>query len=634
MQRVIYSGLLTLALAACGGGGSENGGDPQPPDPGTNPNLSFHLFGATEVFADSATAFAIIPVNSSSVWETSWQQLSGPTLNIANPSSSVAAFDVQQTGSYVLQYSISNGNFVNTDTVEFVVNQTGGELAILRDHEVVSGGRVSLRAKALDWDDAGAVSQPSNLAWQQIGGPSVADVGNEDPLLYTFTAPEVDSPTLLQFELTGTVFGNTERDSVYVVVQPAAAPVANAYFDTPIAKVQAYRANSPWAEAMERCVYSTQIAHPNPCTVDELPLLGQTSPDPGIEDVMDRVLVSHPWMGEQFETFLREQDSSGDFLKLLSSVTAVVLSYDIRPSFYWVVTGAIYLDPENLWTTDWQRNTINEDPDYRSGFGNALQFLIPWRYVDGNDYASLYYPPHSHWDRPWTQITPDLASLMYHELAHANDYFPRSLHGSISADTLLDEWSQRNQSKSLPSDQLAASYPLASEAMFDLAGVSFHGNSVTPAQQALSPQDVAQLFFDDRASDYYGYSSTREDLAMLFEEAMMQHRYGIRRDVAVSSNRSDDPDQNVIVAQGQRGRIGEAALSPRLDLVLHELFPELAELSQDLPVPIPMTPGLNWWDNLELEPAADQARPAALHSAQPLQGVTHFGPRHAPRTPH
>ena len=101
-----------------------------------------------------------------------------------------------------------------------------------------------------------------------------------------------------------------------------------------------------------------------------------------------------------------------------------MISHDAPFLLYWVVTGAIYLDPDDLWLTPSQRDTINEAPDYRSNFGDDLNFVMPWRYVKDNQYASLGVPITVRADRTLAQINPDLAFLLYHEPAHANDFFP------------------------------------------------------------------------------------------------------------------------------------------------------------------------------------------------------------------
>ena len=51
---------------------------------------------------------------------------------------------------------------------------------------------------------------------------------------------------------------------------------------------------------------------------------------------------------------------------------------------------------------------------------------MPWRYVKDNSYASYYYPEDMRVTRQASDGLYRLASLMYHELAHANDFFAQS----------------------------------------------------------------------------------------------------------------------------------------------------------------------------------------------------------------
>ncbi|MGS0757606.1 hypothetical protein ACVBEH_24910, partial [Roseateles sp. GG27B] len=128
----------------------------------------------------------------------------------------------------------------------------------------------------------------------------------------------------------------------------------------------------------------------------------------------------------------------------------------------------------------------------------------------------------------------------------------------------------------------------------------------------------------DRVNDDYSYSvasgSTvpREDTAMLVEEAMVQLRYGVLRDVAVTNKLAVDASSaDLIVNWGQRGRIGEAAIKPRLQLVLADLLPWLAaDFSDHLLAPQPLRAGLSWGANLDqsaiaaarVQPLSAQAR--------------------------
>ncbi|UUZ55628.1 hypothetical protein LP419_08630 [Massilia sp. H-1] len=46
---------------------------------------------------------------------------------------------------------------------------------------------------------------------------------------------------------------------------------------------------------------------------------------PTVEQIMGRVLVSHDFLGANFENFLINQDPDGDFRRLLGGVTAIVI---------------------------------------------------------------------------------------------------------------------------------------------------------------------------------------------------------------------------------------------------------------------------------------------------------------------
>ncbi|MFB2733455.1 hypothetical protein [Shewanella mangrovisoli] len=598
-----------VALSACGGGGGDNndGGTVTPPTTNvprcaTVTELITTDSGAirfkTEpqyVAGQSSAIIASLGNRDSQDLTFRWQQLEGPSIELVSQNSPVLAFDIPTAGSYRFSLHISGSNI--DETAEIAINadsSAGAMLNIRQDHQAVEGNDVSLRIA----QQAGLGA--SNINWCIAEGPSVS-LDISDPFRPLFIAPTVGQDTLTRLRASATINGNTVTDEAYVLTT-AAPTISSTYFDTPVARTHAYNTTSPYASALTSCVYSNQLKEA--CTINQLPLIGQVSNTLDVDTILDRVLVSHDWMGDNFAAFLRQMDPSSDFARLLQSVTAVVISYDVRPSFYWVVTGAIYLDPNDLWLTPTQRDSINEAPDYRSDFGSELNFLMPWRYVKNNQYASQGFPITTRATRTLSQINPDLASLLYHELAHANDFFPRSIHATLTGPRLLDDYSRRNANKSLISDQVSRSYPLTSTEMTGLAAVSFLGAKATATQKAYQPSDVSTFFSGDIANDFYNYSSTREDTAMLFEEAMMSYRYQIQRDVAVTNLPAVLTADTVIVDWGQRGRIGDDSMANRAALVIDGMLPELDGISllTSLPEPIAMTQGQSWRQTLGISP--------------------------------
>lgn len=343
------------------------------------------------------------------------------------------------------------------------------------------------------------------------------------------------------------------------------------------------RPGAPYAHALGPCARLYVRGGNNsfdPCTLEQLPLLGQAQSEITVEAIMGRTLVSHEWMAERFEQSLDALPQ--DLRALFGGVTAVVIGADIRPSYYWLNTGAIYLDPATLWLTIEERDTISREPDYRSDFDAELQFDTLGRYVRDGDYAWHNAPltgPGE--DRALETILAPMASLLFHELAHANDYLPPSEHATLNPQWRVAEAATQLQSESV-SAALAGTYPLSSMLMMDLAEVMFQGRSATEGERALMAQEVGLEFATDFATDSYAYVNGGdrelffEDTAMLFEEAMMQHHFGVMRDMAFT-NRPEGEDSycnDYVVRWGSRGRVGHEQIRPRVALVLSRLLDE------------------------------------------------------------
>ena len=632
-QKMLALMACSSLLISCGGGGEDssnpNNGGTTPPSVSllrctdniapliitTSSSIRFQT-ESTYTAGQSSAIIANIPNRDSQSLSFLWQQIDGQNIELVSQNSPVLAFDIPAAGSYRFSLHVTGNNLDVTGEIDINADAAIGMLNARQDHQVVEGNNVSFRLGQQSGLSA------ANISWCVASGPDL-NVDISDPFRPLFTAPAISQDTLTRLKVSANISGNQLKDDIFVLTTAAPA-ISSSYFDTPVARTYAYRPSSPYANVLSQCVYSNQLN--DSCTINQLPLIGQTSNDLNHETILDRVLVSHDWMGDNFAAFLTQLDPNSDFARLLQSVTAIVISYDIRPSFYWVVTGAIYLDPNDLWLTPIQRDTINEAPDYRSNFGNELNFMMPWRYVKNNQYASLSVPVTARAYRTLAQINPDLASLLYHELAHANDFFPRSVHTSLAGPRLLDDYRRRNANKSLISDKVSTIYPLSSTEMTGLANVSFLGDTANNLQKTYQPSDVSTFFSTDIASDFYAYSSTREDTAMLFEEAMMSYRYQILRDVAVTNKPAVLTADTLLIDWGQRGRIADDSLENRAALVIDEILPELNGISliESLPEPVAMTQGQSWRQALAISPANRQLK--SLNNTAVNDSTPHFEP--------
>ena len=214
-------------------------------------------------------------------------------------------------------------------------------------------------------------------------------------------------------------------------------------------------------------------------------------------------------------------------------------------------------------------------PTTGPGFGDGLTFSGLTRWTANNEFAWPYYRRDTRATRAVASITNAFGRVLFHELSHAADFFPPSIHASLDPSKTPNElYLPRFRAGQLPSSVLAARLPLGSSEMKALGQVLFAGAMATDRQKGYQPAQVAEFFRGDRANDTYSYSTAREDLAMLVEEFMMAHRRGVRRDIAITNRYMTGlPSDQLIVSWGQRGRIGDPGLRARVQFVLGQIVP-------------------------------------------------------------
>lgn len=607
LAAAALAALAALALAACGGGGG-GGGAPAPAPLVCGPGSgSFSIYADTSVAVGKA-AGATVAGCTGALRDVSWTQIGGPAVALLSDRTQTISFEPPAPGTYTFRVDFVDAAAVRSATVSVSATpaNAGASAVVLRvDHSVRKGGKVSLRA----WP---ALAAGETQTWAQIDGPAVV-LDTTDPNRILFTAPDVGVDTVLRFRVTRrTANATTDSDDALVLVENYAQAPDNSklhvFSGLHVSRVYPYKATGPFAADLVRCTYDAALRWTDPgrnaCTLATLPFLHQTTGgnEPTVAQIMDRVLVSHDWMGAVFEQFIAGADKA-DIRRLLNGVTAIVIGAQVRPSFYYALTGAIYLDADNFWLTPAERDVINEAPDFRSDFDRDLAYSGVWRYTLANNNVFLPWPATSRLPRTVEYLLYEAGWLMYHELAHASDFLPPSARGALnSAATVWDNLGPRFANAQLPSDELARSLPLQSAEMRALAQVKFQGTAATAAQRAYTPQQVAGFLAPDRATDEYNYSTTREDIAMLFEEFMMFRNHGIRRDVAITDKIGPTTTgDTLIVRWGSRGRIAETAVRPRVQLAVASLAPWIDPASVDaFPAPLAMRAGESWNANLVL----------------------------------
>jgi hypothetical protein len=102
---------------------------------------------------------------------------------------------------------------------------------------------------------------------------------------------------------------------------------------------------------------------------------------------------------------------------------------------------------------------------------------------------------------------------------------------------------------------------------------------------------------------------------MAIEEALMSSRLGIRRDVAILDKIPANPTSaaQFVVRWGQRGRVGEAAIKPRVRAIATELTPWFDTAAIDaIAAPLQMRSGDTWSGNLALPAPPGAQKPSVM----------------------
>lgn len=373
--------------------------------------------------------------------------------------------------------------------------------------------------------------------------------------------------------------------------------------------VMAYKSDGVYADVLSSCALAE--GQSDSCTIATLPPIAMVTPFPSVDDIMERVVVSDEWMGARLEQVLQQYPQ--DVLNLFGAVTAVVMHRDIRPSFYTGTTGAIYLDPGYLWLDPQERGTVSKEEDYRIAFADPMKFRFFTQDIINNQpaYPHFYVDPEENISRTLNDIVLPLASLLIHELSHANDIFSPHNYADVSMSDTVLEATSKLQDK-FPSTLLTQEYPLLSQLAMHMADILYVGEAPSADDVEVTGAEVGAEFEVDGASDLYGYRSKYEDLAMLFEMTMMKLHFDVDTDSTFLSVPEDGECSGYLIEWGVRGRIGEQQVRVRAERTIQLLLPESdysAELSA-LAAPSELPLGVSWCDYLALMNSA-QAKPGS-----------------------
>ena len=96
----------------------------------------------------------------------------------------------------------------------------------------------------------------------------------------------------------------------------------NKSFFEDVGHVTPYNNSSPYITKMQECIYADSAD--KSCAIADLPLIGLAVSPITVQDILDRTLISHEFLGETFKQVLLKMNP--EMLQMFGSVSAIVIS--------------------------------------------------------------------------------------------------------------------------------------------------------------------------------------------------------------------------------------------------------------------------------------------------------------------
>ncbi|MCK5922731.1 MAG: hypothetical protein KAG66_17445, partial [Methylococcales bacterium] len=364
--------------------------------------------------------------------------------------------------------------------------------------------------------------------------------------------------------------------------------------------VHPYRPDGPYAAVLKHCTLVNTIE--DSCTMQTLPFIGHDSEVPDTDDILDRLLVTHDWMGDRFAEVVQ---AAPELTVLFASVTSIIIGSEVRPSGYSPYFGGMILDPGYLWQSVEEKLSVSIEEDYRSGFGDELGFESRRAFTINGEFAYRRGSLNDNLTREFEDVLLSTVRLLYHELAHANDVFPPTtiaeLDRSLQVTPAFDQIGGERLSW-----QLEALYPLNDSLLHSLQAVRSNGDDATEDEKLLTAAEVGQLFSEDGAASFYSYRNSVEDFAVLFATTMMKLAHGVQTNVGFVDKIDGEPGYcDYLTAWGVRNRLANPVVAQRAHWVVTQIYGESEEFNQfmlnDLGMEETMLAGVGWCANVRPE---------------------------------
>jgi len=339
-----------------------------------------------------------------------------------------------------------------------------------------------------------------------------------------------------------------------------------------------YRTDGAYSSVIKGCAEAYYVE--DLCSLATLPLLGQEKAVPTKDMIMQRVLVSHKWMGDRFAQMLDVLDD--DIKVLFANTRVIIIDSDLSNGGYGG-DGRIKISPKNLWMTPQEAQTIittineniekySDDTGSQENSVEKLQFdpFSIWSKDNSGAYNSISL--YSNSSRSTDDIKYLMAYSLYYSLSLAKNLIPKDGFSALNNTKSLYSNYIDNESDWI-STRLYNNTPLNSDKLIHLADVYYNDTNATQDDTTINAEDLGRLFQDEGASDFYGYNGKWADIGEMFSSTMLKYHYNVDSDVGFTNRRDSDSCTDYILGWGEYNRIASPLGKPRAEFVANEILP-------------------------------------------------------------
>lgn len=360
-----------------------------------------------------------------------------------------------------------------------------------------------------------------------------------------------------------------------------------------------YNINSNYKDVLKKCFEAIDGAE---CTFNELPLIGQSVISPQISDIMDRVVVSHDWMGVRFEQLLSQLSSEA--LLLLKPVAVIYIGSENDSVGYNAGSAQLRIGPELLWLTADEKTALASSDGESGGSSNDtrddLNFRFRYNFIKN---GLALDSKESDSERAFSDIFDNFAIVFYSQLAFAADYFPASVYSddrlSVTPRMIFDENSKQPiVTKPLYDDE---NLTAPTSHLYPIAKIYYEDEPASDLYKTYTAADAGLAYDSEGKPSLSSYRGERRDMRGLFSLGMMKYKHDVSLNVLFYDGMESNSETTI--GYGLRNRIASPKVAARVKFVMERIIGSSASLDEFFQNSLGTTeliePGTNYEDYLD-----------------------------------